>query len=106
MSLYRMSTAPADIEDGDELIYATNPAHPGSYVVSVSKDGSINRTPVLCWGVLSAGDVVPLTLGGVWDGASDSSNQCVLHPDGSCSTYNSNWPTLVEAVEDLKKHGL
>jgi hypothetical protein len=68
----------------------------------VSKEGTIDKSPVLCWGILDDGTVVPLTLSGTWDGVSNN-NSCVVLPDGSCGKYEQSWPTIAAAIADLRK---
>lgn len=103
MDSYRIAGAP-EAQDDDELIYATHPAPPGTYIVYAQKDGSTHRSTVVLWGVLDVGIAVPITLSGVWDGVGNRNN-FVLHPDGSCSKYEEDWPTLAEAIDAVRQYG-
>ena len=83
------------------MLVATHPAHPGTFLVYANRDGSSHQVPVILWGVQQDGAPVPITLAGVWDGVQND-NVFVLQPDGYCSTSDQSWPTLAEAVEEVK----
>ncbi len=87
-----------------EIIMATHPAQPGTFIIYVHKDGSYQQTPVVLWGVDQHAIAVPITLSGVWEGVANS-NMCVLHPTGQCSRYEDHWPTLGEAINALSSAG-
>jgi hypothetical protein len=83
------------------MLVATHPAAPGTFIVYAHKDSSSHRVPVILWGVQQDGSPVPITMSGVWDGVQND-NMFILHPDGYCSAFERSWPTLDEAVEDMK----
>jgi hypothetical protein len=92
-----------DAERVEQLIYATHPAAPKTYIVYAQKDGSILRTTVVLWGVLDDGTAVPITLSGVWDGVSNQNN-FVQHPDGSCGKFEDSWETIEEAIQAVQQY--
>lgn len=102
MENYRMVGAP-DAENANQLIYATHRASAGTYIVYAHKDGSMDQTAVLAWGILDDGTAVPITLSGVWDGVSNQNN-FVLHPDGSCGKFEEGWGTIEEALEAVRQY--
>ena len=102
MDNYRMFGAP-DAKDVEQIIYASQPASAGTYIVYAEKDRTISRTPVVLWGVLDDGTTVPLTLSGVWDGVSNQNN-FILFPDGSCGKYQENWESIDEAIDGVKQY--
>lgn len=104
MPNYNMIGVDPEIAKADnnmELLVATHPAQPGTSVAYAYKDGTSHTVAVVLWGVLRDGTPVPITLSGVWDGVSNR-NIFVLHPDGTCSTFDQSWRSLAEAVEELK----
>lgn len=86
-----------------EIVAATHSACDGTYIVYAFDDGSHHKTPVVLWGVLKHGAAVPITLGGVWDGVANR-NVFVLHPDGSCSNFESSWSCLGDAIAEMKAY--
>src|SRR5690348_8184731 len=99
-----MMVGAPEAKEVSSLLYATHPAPPGTYIVYAQKDGSTQRSTVVLWGVLDDGAAVPITLSGVWDGAGNRNN-FVLHPDGTCSKFEEDWPTIEEAIEAVKEFG-
>jgi hypothetical protein len=87
-------------ETKSEIIMATHPAQPGTFIIYARKDGSYEQTPVVLWGVDQHATAVPITLSGVWDGVTNR-NMCVLHPTGQCSRYEDYWSTLGDAIDAL-----
>ena len=86
----------------EDVIVATHPAHPGTFLVYAFEDGSTNKVPVILWGVLEDGTPVPITMTGVWDGTSNR-NRFVLHPSGECGDYENEWDNLEAAIEEVRK---
>lgn len=82
-------------------IVATHPAPVGTYLVYAHHDAPPSRVPVVLWAVMPDGSPEPITMSGVWDGV-ENANSFVLHPDGSCSSYERVWDNLEEAVEEMK----
>ena len=83
------------------MLVATHPAPPGTFVVYAHQDGSSLRVPVILWGVQQDGAPLPITLSGVWDGVQDE-NVFILHPDGYCSAIEKSWPSLDEAIQEMR----
>lgn len=105
MARYRMAGSIEEEPDGEQLIYATLPAQPETYILYVNKDRTTSREPVIGWGILDNGSAVPLTISGVWDGVTANRNQCVLYPDGSCGKLDESWRTFEAAIEELCQYG-
>lgn len=85
------------------MIVATHPAPVGTFIVYAEADGKHHKTPVVLWGVQTDGSPVPITLSGAWDNVTNA-NMFVLHPDGSCSTFENAWDSIDEAIETMKLH--
>lgn len=83
------------------MLVATHPAPVGTFLVWAHRDGTSHRVPIVLWGVQQDGSPVPITLSGVWDGVEDE-NMFVLHPDGYCSAFEKSWPSLDQAVAEMK----
>ncbi len=96
MEHYRMADASARKKDPD-LIYATQPAQAGTYIVYPERYGSTCRSVVLLWGLLRDGTLVPITLNGPWDDGWESPS-FVLYPDGSCAIYHRVWASSEDAI--------
>jgi hypothetical protein len=91
----------SDLEDMDfETLISTHPAPVGTFIVCAEPSGKHHKTAVVLWGVLKDGTPVPITLTGVWDGASNTNN-FVLHPGGSCSKYEGAWDSLEQAAKAM-----
>lgn len=90
-------------KDGEySTIYATHPAQPGIYAVTVYSDGTTLHENVSLWGVLPDGSLVAITLGGPEDLVRRRST-CIMFPDGRCQTDDTFYDCLADAVADLRK---
>jgi hypothetical protein len=90
-----------DEDDRDfDLVHATHPAQPGTFMVYAHKDGTHTMDPVILWGVQRDTSVVPITFDGAWGGVSNS-NVFVLHPSGHCSSFERSWADLAPAVTEM-----
>ena len=99
MTDFRMNGA----KDGAySTIYATHPALPGTYAVTVYSDGTTLHENVSLWGVMLDGSLMAITLSGPEDLLRQRST-CIMFPDGRCQTDDTFYECWADAVSDLRK---
>jgi hypothetical protein len=102
MAQYKLHDAVNVSDDDLNFVYQLLPAEQGTYVVFASNDGSLDKRPVIAWGVHADCSLSPITKSGVWDGVANN-NVFVLYPDGKASgLFEEDWENIAQATEAVK----